>query len=284
MCLHQTEAVMNDATENDLSGGGRGPAYPFISLEKAVDRVQRVFDTGLSRQAFAPISFYKAWGYEKESGNARQTMAALNYFGLLEYKGRGKDRKAELTRLARRIILDKVPNSPERLAALREAALMPPAYRKLFEQFGPDLVPDYAMETFLTMELEYTPSGARNVISGYRDTFSYAGLGEIDTLTPNEPADQPDASWKPEIADAIGKPAKEPGMTPHQTAAHTTQAGPLPSGAETDIKVMLDGAFLRISAVVDAKGAKKLMRVLTANIALLEDDDDDGPETPVCSN
>lgn len=267
---------MADATNTDVSASGRGPAYPFIPLEKAVERVQRLFDAGLSRQAFAPASFYKAWGYEKESGNARQIMAALNYFGLLDYKGRGKDRKVELTRLARRLILDKVPNSAERLAALREAALMPTVYRKLFDQFGPDLVPDYAMETFLTMEVEYSPAAARNVIAGYRDTFSYAGLDELGTLTGNEPEDQP-AGWSPDIADVLGfKPAgKESVMQPASEAVKAAMppSMPLPAASGNEIKVMLDGAFLRVSAVVDAKGAKKLMKALEANIALLDDED-----------
>jgi hypothetical protein len=274
------EGGMADVNDSDGTIGGRGPAYPFIPLEKAVDRVQQVYDAGLSRQAFAPVSFYKAWGYEKESGNARQTMAALGYFGLLENRGRGKERKVELSRLARRIILDRVPNSTERLEALREAALMPTAYRKLFDQYGPTLVPDYAMETFLMRDLEYPQSGAKGVISGYRDTFAYARLADIDTMTDDEPADQPQDQPKPDAPEvvAFSSGIKEPAMQPVAEAGRP--AAPIsgmqfPTASENEIKVMLDGPFLRVSAVVDARGAKKLMKALKANIALLSDDDDE---------
>ena len=43
--------------------------------------------------------------------------------------------------------------------------------------------------------------------------------------------------------------------------------------AENEIKILLDGDRLRVSAYVDAKGAKKLLRALKANMALLEDDE-----------
>ena len=41
------------------------------------------------------------------------------------------------------------------------------------------------------------------------------------------------------------------------------------------MKIMLDGGLLRVSTVVDLNGAKKLLKALKANMALLEDDDDD---------
>jgi hypothetical protein len=45
--------------------------------------------------------------------------------------------------------------------------------------------------------------------------------------------------------------------------------------AENDIKVMLDGDRLRVPAYVDAKGAKRLLKALKANMALLDDDDEE---------
>lgn len=44
---------------------------------------------------------------------------------------------------------------------------------------------------------------------------------------------------------------------------------------ENDIKILLDGDHLRVSAYVDLKGAKRLLKALKANMALLEEDDDD---------
>ena len=45
--------------------------------------------------------------------------------------------------------------------------------------------------------------------------------------------------------------------------------------AENDIKVMLDGDRLRVPAYVDIRGAKRLLKALKANMALLEDDDEE---------
>ena len=45
------------------------------------------------------------------------------------------------------------------------------------------------------------------------------------------------------------------------------------------IKVMLDGDILHVSAAVDIRGAKKLLRRIKANIELLKEDEDDEDET-----
>lgn len=50
-------------------------------------------------------------------------------------------------------------------------------------------------------------------------------------------------------------------------------AAPPPLGAN-DIKVTLNGRRLQIAANVDLKGAKRLLKALQANMALLEDEDD----------
>jgi hypothetical protein len=57
----------------------------------------------------------------------------------------------------------------------------------------------------------------------------------------------------------------------------TTSASPIAMDAvnENDIKIMIDGDRIRVSAYVDAKGAKRLLKRLQANIALLEDDSDE---------
>src|SRR5690606_39686636 len=54
--------------------------------------------------------------------------------GLLEDSGTGKDRKIKLSDLARRIIRDKREGSAERVKAIREAALSPSIYAKLWER------------------------------------------------------------------------------------------------------------------------------------------------------
>jgi hypothetical protein len=270
---------MSDIDE-ELPTAGRGPAYPYIPLQKVMDRVEKVHADGLTRLEVNPVSYYKSWGYNKENGNARQVMAALNHFGLVEYIGRGKERKVKLSKLAQRIVFDKIPASPSRAAAIREAALKPASYLALWNQFDHSLVPDHAMETYLTLEMEYSEDAALKVISGYRDTFSYANLSDSDILTDIKPDDAPSNSVSLQEANA-SNPVVPAASAFGLKSEDKMQVSPVPNAnrlalsaaSENEIKVMLDGAFLRVSAVVDARGAKKLMKALAANIALLDDDE-----------
>ena len=155
---------------------GRSPAYPYIPLQKAVERVQKIADAGVGKNPYPPETFYKLWGFGAQSSGARQTMAALNHFGLVQYVGRGKDRKVMLSDLARRIVMDKVPNSAARQKALREAALVPPIHADMWEQYRSLLPDDVVLTTYLTLERDYNDDAAKSLISEYRDTLTYAGL------------------------------------------------------------------------------------------------------------
>lgn len=257
-------------------GGGRGPAFPFIGLEKAIERAEQIRDQNMLKIAAAPIDYYKAWQYSGDNGKARQTLAALKQYGLVDYVGRGDARQVRLSELARRIILDNVPDSHERATAIRNSALNPTVHEKLWERFGPNLPPDFALQTFLLRDLDFNIGSVKDVISVYQETFEYARLSEPDNLPSSSPAlaaDQPATS-----PDTPPPPFGPIGASPMlATVIHDSAPPPMMgSGAsDNDIKIMLDGDRIRVSAVVDIKGAKRLMKALTANIALLEDDEDD---------
>lgn len=257
----------NEIGADDIPTQGRGPAYPFIPLRKAIERIEQVRDANMARVAVSPLAFYKSWGFQSENGNARQTMAALNHFGLVEYHGRGRERQVKLSSLAQRIVFDKIPDSKERAAAIKEAAITPSAYQKLWEQYGREIPPDYVLETFLVRDQSFNDAGAKNVIGGYRDTFEFARLDEPDNMPDNleeiQEARPMLQEHQPRFAVGSGSPV-------------VLQSVGMPTAiTKNDIKVLLDGGHLRVSAYVDAKGAKKLIKVLQANLALIEDEDED---------
>jgi hypothetical protein len=171
-----TDTTAKDTEDEGRVVAGRGPAYPYLSLGKAVERAEAIRDANMTRVSTKPIGFYKVWGYKGDTGPARQTMAALNHFGLLEYAGRGDAREVRLSDLARRIVQDKVPNSPERRKALAEAAVKPTIHGKLFEAYPPPLPPDVVLETFLTRDCDFSETAAKNAITNWRDTLDYIGL------------------------------------------------------------------------------------------------------------
>lgn len=174
---------MSDSNDDKVTGV-RGPNYPFIDLGKAVERVEQITAKGAERTTLAPESFYKFWNYQPKSSNARQTMAAMNAYGLVEYTGRGKDRKVKLTDCARRIALDRTPNSESRANALRQAALEPSAFKVLWEQFGPHLPHEDVMISWLVLEREFNQSGAEAAVANFSATVEFANL--------EKPANQPE--------------------------------------------------------------------------------------------
>ena len=157
--------------EDDKIGGSRGPAYPYIDLAKAVEKAATIADKGAARQTMAPEAFYKLWGMGAKSSASRQSMAALNYYDLVEYVGRGKDRKVRLTDLALRIVLDKRPVSKEREDAIKSAALSPSIFRGLHERFAPFFPDDVVIETFLRIDKAFNEEAAKVAIRHFRESI-----------------------------------------------------------------------------------------------------------------
>ena len=178
---------------------GRGPAYPFISLERAMERVEAIREANMARTSVAPGTYYRLWGYGGESGASRQTLAALNHYGLVEYVGRGDNRQVRLAELALRIIFDRVPNSAARTAAIQEAALNPAIHRKLMDRYGLPVPPDFELETFLMRDSDYSEEAAQKVIGIYRDTLRYASLDQPDNMPAKALSKEPDATELNEV-------------------------------------------------------------------------------------
>lgn len=162
---------------------GRSPAYPFFSLVKAVERAEEINAAGGARVEMPPETFYNIWGYGAKSSGARQTMAAMNQYGLVAYVGRGNVRKVVLTDLARQIVLDKTPNSVSRANAIRTAALEPEIHKELLKQFGHILPNNVVIESWLQRDMKYNAQAAKSIVDEYRDTFNYAGLNQSANIT-----------------------------------------------------------------------------------------------------
>jgi hypothetical protein len=185
------ELAMADAPTNpaaDRIVTGRGPAYPAISLPKAMELVEKVRDSNLTRAAVSPEIYYKVWGYKGESGATRPLLAALNHYDLMEYVGRGDSKQVRLSALAHRIIFDKVPNSPDRVAALREAALTPTIFSRLRSDLGVPVPPEFVVETFLTRDCGYSESAAKVIYENYLETLELANLDKPDNMPPHDDA------------------------------------------------------------------------------------------------
>jgi hypothetical protein len=160
----------------------RSPSYPGIGLEQAIERARVMYDH--EHRNMAPINaIIEHWGYRPGSGNANTAIAALRKFGLLEAQGTGASRHARLTDLALKILLDPREDSPERLEAIRVAALEPSIHRELLDKYPDGLPSDSTMIYYLTLERQFTDGAARELAAELRATLLFAGLtGAGDTL------------------------------------------------------------------------------------------------------
>lgn len=175
----------------------RSPPYPALSLGKAIGRAKELYDK--AQHHVVPMHVLaNAWGYTTKSSAIHSTSAALKHYGLLNDTGSGDKRRYNLTEQALRIIKDPVPNSPKRMDALKRAALAPKVHSELWEQYGLAGLSgsmDPTLLSYLTIDKQeagfapYSDTAAQEVISVYKETVGFAGLGQNDILPDLEPSD-----------------------------------------------------------------------------------------------
>lgn len=170
---------------------GRSPAFPFISLNKAIERAEtfRVAEGGRPKHFSPLVSACKAWGIGVKTGPGIQTVAALGHYGLFEFQGSGEKRSARLTDLALRVLLDKQPLSPERDELIRQAALAPRIHAELWKNWPEGLPSDPTLETYLVRDRGFSESGARDLIAQFKETIAFAKLGQPGIIPPAQGAE-----------------------------------------------------------------------------------------------
>jgi hypothetical protein len=168
----------------------RSPAYPFIPLEKALQRAREFYNS--ERRHAAPVgAAIKCWGFSEKSSGGQQTVGALKQYGLMSDDGSGGDRRIRLTELALKILLDEVPNSADRAAALRAAALAPKLFEDMFSLWGLDLPSDETIRTLLRRDKGFNDDVLPAVLRSYKETLSYSGLLNADIVTEPSREDDP---------------------------------------------------------------------------------------------
>ncbi|MGH2653616.1 MAG: hypothetical protein ACRDHV_04605 [Actinomycetota bacterium] len=169
---------------------GRSPNYPGINLETAIERARRLYAEERGNWAHFD-TIVRHWNYQPKSGGARVTFAALKKFGLLTDDGSGARKRGRLTDLALSILQDTRPDSAEREEAIREAALMPPIHRELWEEYGGTLPSDDNLRYSLVRQRGFTESGAAEFVQEFRATIAFARLGESSRMPSDDGGDGP---------------------------------------------------------------------------------------------
>lgn len=164
----------------------RSPPYPYVGLGKALTKAEQLYGA-VRHHAAALGTAAKAWETGPKSSATLQSTAALIQYGLLEDEGSGDTRKVKLSPLALKIVMDKRPDSVERLAAVKVAALSPKIFSELFSEYGTAQgIGDALLVHALTGErvqkgrAPYSEESAAEVLRVYRETLAYAGLTDSD--------------------------------------------------------------------------------------------------------
>ena len=129
----------------------RSPTYPGINLQQAIKRTAEFYE----KEHRNPASFAAAvthWDYSAKSSGALVTAAALKSFGLLDEPESTGGRTFQVSALGLKIVADKRPESAERDAAIREAALRPRIHAEIWRKYNGRVPSDaelqYRLELF----------------------------------------------------------------------------------------------------------------------------------------
>jgi hypothetical protein len=247
----------------------QSPGYPNAALPKAIQSVRHIFDADRRSPIDREVAA-KHIGYGGTSGASDKAIATLAHYGLIEKVGKGEIRVSQLA-------LDIIhPNAPsDRARSLIQAAFSPQIFKDLRDRFGGGHVSEAALESYLKRE-NFLDRAITPVTKAYLETcrfleqekaFESGGDGLEKSGEPSSVDD--------DEADQMDTSAPSPQVNPMAPRPAAPFMASMAAGSENDIKIMLDGDLLRVSAVVDLKGAKRLLKALRANMALLEDDEDD---------
>lgn len=145
----------------------RSPRAPLISLKEAVDRVSKVYSEEGRHSASADI-VARHLGYKSaENGAAKQALAALGYYGLIERPSDG------MVAVAKSFEEYKfAPSEDLRTQILRKWLLTPGVFAELLEKFQ-DRLPSDASLKFELIQKGFNPATADECLIAFRESVQY---------------------------------------------------------------------------------------------------------------
>ena len=162
----------------------RSPSFPYISLAKALERIQTLFEKA-KRHEVRVADVAKDWGLAAKSSSTDRNVAALLAYGLIDDSGSGDAKKIKISETGWRILDDKRPGVREKLLA--EAALKPRIIAD-YAQHWKDGRPDEAHSlSQLKFEGGFTDEGARMFLRVFDETIRFTAATPSDKVTATEP-------------------------------------------------------------------------------------------------
>lgn len=243
----------------------RGPSFPFIGLEKAVERLAQFYPKA-RRFEVRIADAASDWGLGPKSSGTFQTVSALLSYGLIEDSGSGENRKIKVSDAGVRILEDKRPGVRETLLA--EAALKPKLLAE-FAQLWKDGRPDdtHALSS-LKFEHGFPDDSAHRFLRVFDETIRFSSAAISD-----KPSDEPAT----EVIDPPREEPKKPDSS-YRTPAPAKAKGILMEGERELTTGLLskESSFrLIVSGHIGEKEIERLIRKLELDKEILADPDEE---------
>jgi hypothetical protein len=169
----------------------RGPAYPYVGLQQAVELGKKMYAYTKRTPALAESVVKEAWEYSPTSSSGQKILAALRYFGLVDDVQIGEAKQIKLSERALRILIDD-PDSLDRKKALKDAVLAPKAYAYCWKKFDGEMPP--SMRSHLIFDQGFNEGSVDAFLRDYKSSIQFAGLSKADKgdMADNSPSDESD--------------------------------------------------------------------------------------------
>lgn len=247
----------------------QSPGYPQFALPKALAGARKIFEAD-RRSVIDREVAQKHIGYSGQSGAADKALASLLHFGLLERVGKGQVRVSQ-----RAVDIIHPESEQDRRRALTDAAFQPQIYKDLRERFG-DHVSETALRSYLVRE-NFLDRAIGPVSNGYLDTLRYLEQekafesgGKPPSTGGESVPDDFDGNDEMEDALTIERPTKAASAPVAAVSMEPGEAEWMrnPLGRDTAIRLLVTGKM-------GGKEIGKLIKLLEAQKAILDDDEED---------
>ncbi len=148
----------------------RSPGYPMIGLEEAIGKARILWDKD-KKNIMPSESVYAHLGYRHLGGYGARVIAAMKKFGLISESKKG----IVLTEYAIDLMLHD-STSEEYISVVKEIALKPSIYEKLFNEYNGVLPSDHTIRIKLIKEYNFNSEKVDEFIEKFRETIDFAKL------------------------------------------------------------------------------------------------------------
>ena len=193
----------------------RSPNYPAIGLRRALELVQKLWDSDKRQPVLTPRAAVNM-GFTAKSSAGQLAIAAMRKYGLLDTEGSGDQRKVKLSETAIGLLN---PSASNREQMLKEAALKPAIHAELWNKYGFEGASPGAIHDYLVFERKFTEQAATILIDQYKDTIAFAKLADGDKIQDVQGAQTQTTYVPPNPAADLLKP---PAYTPPKGAFDST--------------------------------------------------------------